>query len=78
MTPTAAWGREPSERRGSLSTGERIPTRPGSYERFYGGVAQAIAGNGPAPVSAESAAQVIRIIEAALESDADGRRVLLR
>jgi len=72
-----AWGKEPPERHGALSTGARIPTRAGSYPHFYRAMALAIAGDGPVPVAAEDAAQVIRVIEAALASDADGRRVSL-
>lgn len=71
------WGLEPPERHGCLSTGERIPTCRGSYESFYRGVAQALAGVAPPPVTAQSATRVIRLIEAALASASEGRRVLL-
>jgi scyllo-inositol 2-dehydrogenase (NADP+) len=73
------WGREEAARFGELSTGERVPTRAGCYERFYRELAGSI--SDPArepPVSAGSAADVIRVIEAAVESEAEGRRVMLR
>lgn len=72
-----AWGREPAERHGELSGGERVPTRPGCYEQFYRQLALALAHGGPPPVTAGSAAEVVRVIEAALKSDAEGRRVAL-
>jgi scyllo-inositol 2-dehydrogenase (NADP+) len=75
------WGSEAPARYGELSGGERIPTRPGCYERFYRELALSIGARDPAqdpPVSAASAADVIRVIEAALASEAEGRRVALR
>ncbi len=50
---------------------------PGGYEHFYRQLAVAIAGEGPVPVTAESAGQVIRVIEAALRSAGEGRRITL-
>lgn len=76
-----SWGREDAARHGELTGGERVPTLPGCYERFYREVALAIRPRDPAreaPVSAASAAGVIRVIEAALASEAEGRRVPLR
>ena len=73
----AGWGIEPAERYGRLSRGGSIPTLPGRYERFYRQLAEAIAGEGPVPVTAVSAAQVIRVIEAALRSAEEGRRISL-
>ena len=81
------WGREDPARYGELTGGERVPTLAGCYERFYREVARSIAASGSAggggtasepPGSAESAADVIRVIEAALASEAEGRRILLR
>jgi scyllo-inositol 2-dehydrogenase (NADP+) len=71
------WGLEPAERYGRLSHGERVPTLVGSYGSFYRQLAEAIEGKGPVPVTAESAARVIQVIEAALRSDLEGRRVQL-
>jgi scyllo-inositol 2-dehydrogenase (NADP+) len=73
----SGWGAEPPARHGRLSQGGSVPTAPGCYERFYGELAAAIAGQGPVPVTAESAAEVIRVIEAAQRSASEGRRVTL-
>ncbi|QRK04024.1 oxidoreductase [Archangium violaceum] len=73
----AGWGVEPAERYGRLSRGGSVPTLPGCYERFYRQLAAAIAGEGPVPVTAESAAQVIRVLEAAVRSAEEGRRITL-
>ncbi len=71
------WGAEPPERHGRLSRGGSVPTLPGAYEGFYRQLAAALAGEGPVPVTAESASQVIRILEAAVRSAAEGKRVSL-
>jgi scyllo-inositol 2-dehydrogenase (NADP+) len=71
------WGLEPAEQHGRLSRGGPVPTLAGGYEHFYRQMARAIAGEGPVPVTAESAAEVIRVIEAAVRSDAEGRRLTL-
>lgn len=73
----AGWGAEPAERHGRLSRGGSVPTTPGSYEQFYRQLAAAMAGEGPVPVTAESAGQVIRVLEAALRSASEGRSVSL-
>ncbi len=54
-----------------------MPTVPGCYEQFYRQLAAAMAGEGPVPVTAESAGQVIRVLEAALRSASEGRIVSL-
>ncbi|MFE8601610.1 oxidoreductase [Archangium violaceum] len=73
----AGWGIEPPERSGRMSHGGIVPGLPGRYEAFYRQLAVAIAGEGPVPVTAESAAQVIRVIEAAERSAREGRRIPL-
>jgi len=73
----AGWGAEPSERHGKLSQGGSVPTLPGRYEEFYRQLARAIAGEGPVPVTALSAARVIQVLEAAVRSATEGRRVSL-
>ncbi|WNG45012.1 oxidoreductase [Archangium minus] len=73
----ASWGVEPAERYGRLSRGGSVPTLPGCYEHFYRQLAAAIAGEGPVPVTAQSAAQVIRVLEAAVRSADEGRRITL-
>jgi scyllo-inositol 2-dehydrogenase (NADP+) len=71
----AGWGLEPAERHSRLGGGASVPTLPGAYEQFYGQLASALAGEGPVPVTVESAAQVIQVIEAALRSHEEGRRI---
>ncbi|ATB42525.1 putative oxidoreductase [Cystobacter fuscus] len=73
----AGWGQEPAARHGRLSQGGEVPTLPGQYESFYRCFARAIAGEGPVPVTAESAGQVIRIVQAAERSASEGRRIPL-
>ncbi|MFY0529334.1 oxidoreductase [Archangium gephyra] len=74
----AGWGVEPPERSGRLSLGGNAPGLPGRYEAFYRQLAAAIAGEGPVPVTAESAGQVIRVIQAAVRSADEGRRIPLQ
>lgn len=74
----AGWGVEPPERSGRLSHGGSVPGLPGRYEEFYRQLASAIAGQGPVPVTAESAGQVIRVIEAAVRSAEEGRLIPLQ
>jgi scyllo-inositol 2-dehydrogenase (NADP+) len=73
----AGWGVEPPERSGRLSLGGSVPGLPGCYEAFYRQLAAAIAGEGPVPVTAASAGQVIRVIQAAVRSAEEGRRIPL-
>jgi scyllo-inositol 2-dehydrogenase (NADP+) len=69
----AGWGAEPEERHGRLSRSGSVPTVPGAYEAFYRQLATAMAGEGPVPVTAESAGQVIQVLEAALRHAAAGK-----
>ncbi len=69
----AGWGAEPAERHGRLSRGGSVPTVPGAYEQFYRQLATAMAGEGPVPVTAESAGQVIQVLEGALRNASAGR-----
>ena len=71
----AGWGLAPPERHGRLSRSGTVPTQPGTYEAFYRQMARAIAGEGPVPVTARSAAQVIQLIEAAERSASTGQRM---
>ncbi|MDY7231684.1 oxidoreductase [Hyalangium rubrum] len=73
----AGWGAEPAERHGRLSCGGALPTTPGSYEQFYRQLAAAMAGEGPVPVTTESAGQVIQVIEAAVRSACEDRCIPL-
>lgn len=74
------WGEDDARRYATLfldvsgqTFSERVPTRPGSYECFYQGVRDAIYGTASIPVTAIEATDVIRVIELALESHAQGR-----
>jgi scyllo-inositol 2-dehydrogenase (NADP+) len=79
------WGIEPEDRYGTLTTSlgglvstGRLATVPGSYESFYRGIAAAILDGGPVPVSGADAAATIRVLDCALASSREGRRVSLR
>lgn len=72
------WGREPEFRSGVLHTEieglevrEHVPTIPGNYYGFFDELYQAIKKHKPVPVSAQDGINVMRIIEAAIESSAD-------
>jgi len=80
-----AWGQEPVSEWGVLHVG--IPggmvTRPvapiaGNYRRYYEGVRDALLGKGPAPVTAEDAWRVARLLEWAVESVAKRQEVACR
>jgi scyllo-inositol 2-dehydrogenase (NADP+) len=55
-----------------------IPSERGDYRRFYSGVAQAIAAQAPLPVFPADAIAVLRIIELARQSAAEGRSLPFR
>lgn len=54
-----------------------LATLPGDYSRYYHGIAQALRGEGPLPVSADDARQVIQLIELAQRSSDEGRRIAI-
>jgi predicted dehydrogenase len=65
----AAWGEEPPERWGELGTGDaarRVPTEPGAWQHFYGGLVAALREGAPPPVDAADAVAVLDVIERAL------------
>jgi len=71
------WGKEPEYRSGVLHTEiegsevrENIPTIPGNYYGFFDGLYQSIKKNQSEPVTAQDGINVMRIIEAAIESSA--------
>ena len=74
------WGEEDESRWGTLtlagdagSAHRAVRTEAGDYRKFYANVRDAILGNVPLAVTAEQAAQVIRMLELAKESSATGR-----
>ena len=60
-------------------TGERTPAPgpAGDYQRFYAGIASALRGEGPAPVTARQALSVMEVLDAGLRSHASRREVAL-
>ncbi|MCP2258752.1 putative dehydrogenase [Streptoalloteichus tenebrarius] len=74
------WGAEPPEAWGRVGAGEDVelePTDPGAYQRYYAGVAEALATGGEPPVSAADGVAVLEVIEAARRSAEEGRVVTL-
>ncbi|HAT1526499.1 oxidoreductase [Morganella morganii] len=77
------WGHDSRDGELSLSPDgievitETYPNKAGHYGRYYAEVAEAIINNGPNPVTAQEGAEVIRIIEAGMESHKTGRTVTL-
>lgn len=73
---TSDWGTEPASEQGLLHTeknGEiirrKIPSLQGNYYDYYDGVHQALRHDKPMPVTASDGIQVMRIIDAAFESN---------
>jgi scyllo-inositol 2-dehydrogenase (NADP+) len=67
----AGWGKEPEQRWGVLFGGagrRRIETEPGRWADFYAGVVRAIRDGAAPPVSAQSAVEVMEVLDAARES----------
>jgi predicted dehydrogenase len=81
MRPGAEhWGMLPPERWGRLWTDDGgialdavVRPVPGSYERFYAGMRDALVAGAPVPVDPAESLLTLRLIEAARESAATGR-----
>ena len=58
-----------------IGAAEQITCEPGNYVAYYEAVAAAIRGEGPAPVPLEQSLLVMRILDLALQSASDGRRI---
>jgi scyllo-inositol 2-dehydrogenase (NADP+) len=75
------WGREPPERFGMRTGADgvrtAVETAPGSYEAFYAGVAACLLDGAAPPVDARDARTGLRVIEAAMQSAAEQRVVVL-
>ena len=76
----ANWGREDPRYHGRISHGDdgmqisgTLESLPGSYQSYYSVIDNAIRGDGPVPVSAADALQVIKVIECAMLSSREGR-----
>ena len=81
---TKDWGAEPDKEKGLLHTEkdgkiirEHIPTLNGDYMEYYEGIYQALRNNGSVPVTGTEGMNVIRIIEAALESNKERKIIQL-
>jgi scyllo-inositol 2-dehydrogenase (NADP+) len=62
---------------GASGERETIPSERGRWLSFYEQVREALERGGPSPVSADEAAQVIELLEAAYRSSREGKRVIL-
>ena len=78
------WGREPETEKGLLHTeinGEvtrkYIESERGNYGEYYDAVYESIRNNKPVPVTGEEALQVIKVIEAAYQSNNEQRLITL-
>lgn len=72
------WGKEPASQSGILHNGEGrrlFPSLSGNYVAYYEQVYRALREGGAVPVSAREGRNVIRIIELAMQSAAEGRVV---
>jgi predicted dehydrogenase len=58
-------------------TDETLAMVPGNWPAFYRGVAEALEGEGPAPVDIEGVLQTVRVMDAARESGRHGNAVRL-
>ncbi|MFF7983258.1 Gfo/Idh/MocA family oxidoreductase [Streptomyces sp. NPDC007901] len=80
-----SWGLEPDSLYGRIGAGESpvtgggriVPTVPGDYPAYYAGVAAALRGEGPNPVTALEAAAALDVLEAARRSARDKVTVTL-
>ena len=78
------WGIEPKDKEGLLHTEangdilrEKIPTLKGNYYDYFDGVYHSIVENKPEPVIAQEGANVMQIIEAALQSNAEQKVITI-
>lgn len=74
------WGYETKENWGVLASpghSEAVPSKQGSWSRFYEQLAAAIRGEGDVPVGLDGAIETIAILDAARTSAQSGRRVHL-
>lgn len=62
LTPESEWGLVGVAMPGGPQP-RPVPTERGAYPDFYAGVADAVLGRGPSPVSPESALDVVRVLE---------------
>lgn len=78
MVPGApGWGADPKPALQVIGTGPAVeqPRLPGDYRRYYAGIRDAIHGTGPNPVPAHEALEVMAVMDCALRSAEQGRRL---
>ena len=79
MTPgSAGWGVEPDDAilyDGASGQTRTIKNTPGDQRCYYVTLREALHGTGPNPVTPEQASTVMAIMEAAAQSDREGRRI---
>ena len=76
----AAWGYEPEANWGTLRTSAgsmRIPSEQGRYHDYYEAFARAVQEKTPPPVTAETGALTLAVLDAARQSAAQGRSISL-
>ena len=80
----SSWGTEAAGNEGLLHTEvggeiikEKVPTLQGDYYDYFDGVYQSIVNDAKEPVSGKEGLQVMQIIEAAIESNAKGKVIVL-
>jgi scyllo-inositol 2-dehydrogenase (NADP+) len=78
------WGTEPKDKEGLLHTEingtiirEKIPTLQGNYYDYFDGVYRSIIQNQPEPVTAQEGTNVMQIIEAAIQSNAQQKIITI-
>jgi predicted dehydrogenase len=72
------WGREPEDAWGVVGAGDDVrpvPTEPGAYQDFYGGLVASLRDGAPPPVDAQDAVSGLEVLEAARLSADEGRVV---
>jgi scyllo-inositol 2-dehydrogenase (NADP+) len=72
------WGEDTPESYGRFNDGaheETLPTELGSYQSFYASIAASILENTPPPVPVADARDILALIEAAVRSNTEGRRI---
>lgn len=81
---SAGWGSEPASKQGIIhyvkdgtTVREAVATLNGNYGHFYAGVYDALTRGTPMPVTIDEGIDVMRVIEAAIESSEAGRVVAL-
>ena len=79
-----SWGTESKSMEGTLHTErdgkiiyEKVPTQKGNYYDFFEGLYQAIINDKPEPVTAQDGVNVMRIIEAAIQSSGQLKAIKL-